>query len=219
MFLEKRRFPRASLGLVVAGGEEVDPISSESQLHFPTDLVDDIQELVFDLLTDKNVVNHVRRRKSFQELEKKLLRAAPSLEITQDVLSLTGNGIPQAIINELTDEKDTKYLENHYSNPNASEEPLNEYSCVWLRERISHENLEAFFQKLEESDNEHYDGIRLTFKRNETPGLLSLINSRVQPNILGSRQSSLGSNIVLPSRTQRRVRNNPLTQFRKRLSV
>lgn len=195
--------------LVLGGGEEVDPVSSESQLRFPSDLVNDIQAFVIDLINDKSVVNHVRRRRSFQELEQRLLRSAPAHEISRDVLSLAGSGIPEAILNDLSDNNEPTYVENHYSDPNASEEAAGKYSGILLRERLSSTNLEALFQKLEESGSEPYDcGIRLTCTRNQTPGLLSLINCSVQTDMFGrARRSSpaAGANILTSARIKRRV--------------
>jgi hypothetical protein len=53
-----------------------------------------------------------------------------------------------------------------------------ETSREWLRERISKENLEEFFNRLDSSDVNSIDGIRLSFKRasTETPGLRSLLS-------------------------------------------
>eukprot|EP01122_Echinamoeba_exundans_P009386 TRINITY_DN330_c0_g2_i1.p1 TRINITY_DN330_c0_g2~~TRINITY_DN330_c0_g2_i1.p1 ORF type:complete len:306 (-),score=50.60 TRINITY_DN330_c0_g2_i1:441-1358(-) len=175
----------AAAGSLIAQDESFSDLQVSEFLHDSvssrSEIIDDIEYAIQDLITNPNVINFVRARPSFQSLQARLTDSTYEIEqLQRDVLSLSPGAASARLISELTTDDINEDISNHLSmHSHASGEKLfHETSREWLRERISKENMEQFFKRLDSSDVNSIDGIRLSFKRasNETPGLRSLLS-------------------------------------------
>jgi len=152
-----------------------------------SEVLEDVESVITDLISNPQVIEFVRSRASYQSLEARLRDSNYSLHsLSRDVVSLSVSASQVQLIEEITHADVVDDLLSG-ADANLSKDEPGSNSHLWLRERISKENLEKFFKNLEASDYSQVEGIRLSFKRanDQTPGLRSLLTLNNYNNITG----------------------------------